>query len=221
MELSDFLTYVRRDFKRTDKDQEITDAYNAMIIWVASIIPHGNYKYQSYLTTVVGQEDYPLPSNLMHLIHPIRLLLGSGSSDSGFQLEHLTKEEYDRRQSNPNRSSPSTGRPGIYCIYSRSILLDSIPDLATYILEINWSKRPTTLSADSDTPALGSEWDEVLKWGVLERSYAGLGMLQEANYWASLYRDQAGNPIGLCKRLVDAEKDREMSAIGQVQNNCL
>ena len=35
MELSDFKTYVKYDFKRTDKDTELVQAYNDMIIWVA------------------------------------------------------------------------------------------------------------------------------------------------------------------------------------------
>ena len=221
MQLSAFKTYVKRDFKRTDKDTELVQAYNDMIMWVASVIPFGNYKFQSYISTTVQIEDYPIPSNLIHIIHPIKLLLGSASKDSGFPLEHITKEEYDIREPNPNRTSPSTGRPSAYTIFSRCILLTPIPDLATYILEIMWAKRATTLSADADTSDFLSEWDEVLKWGTLERLYAGLGMTQEASYWASLYRDQEHNPIGLCKRLLDAERDREMSAIGQVKFNVL
>lgn len=221
MQLSDFITYVRRDFKRTDKNTEIINAYNEMIVWVASLMPHGNYKYQSYIPTVSGQEDYPIPSNLMNLIHPIKWIEGSGSSQSGFPLERLTKEQYDLREPNPNRTSPSGSRPTAYAIYSRSILLTPIPDASTYIIEINWSKRPTALAADADTPELGAEWEQVLKQGTLERVYAGLGILEEANYWASQYRDQQQNPIGLCARLVDAERDRESTVIGQVQNNQL
>lgn len=222
MQLSSFKTYVKRDFKRTDKDTEIVQAYNDMIIWVAQIIPHGNYKFQSYIHTVNGQEDIPLPTNLVHLIHPVRLLEGSDSNDSGYSLDHLTKEQYDIRFPNPNRTSPTDkGKPTAYTIYSRSILLGPIPDSAEYILEINWSKRATTLSADADTSELGAEWDEVLKWGTLERVNAGIGMLEEANYWASLYRDAQHNPIGFCKRLIDAERDREMPAVGQVKVNCL
>lgn len=222
MQLSNFKTYVKRDFKRTDKDTEIVQAYNDMIIWVASIIPHGNYKFQSYVALVNGQEDYPLPSNLMHLIHPIKFLEGSGTNDSGYPLDHITKEEYDLLFPNPNRTSPTDkGKPTVYAMFSRSILLGPIPDSANYLLEIDWSKRPTALSADSDTSSLGSEWDEVFKWGTLERVYAGMSMFEEANYWAGLYRDAEHNPVGLCKRLVDAERDREIPVIGQVKVNSL
>lgn len=222
MQLSDFETYIKRDFKRTDKDTEIIRALNDMIVWVSQQMPVGNYKYQSYVHTVDGQEDYALPSNLIHLIHPIRLLEGTGSNDWGYPMTRLTKEEYDILYPNPNRTSPTDkSKPINYVVYSRSILLGPIPDSANYLIEINWSKRPTTLAADADTPDLGSEWDEVLKWGTLERVYAGMGMKDEAQYWASLYRDAEWNPIGYCKKLFDAERDREIPAVGKIQFNQL
>lgn len=226
MTLSNFLTYVKRDFKRTDKNTEITQAYNDMIYWVAALMPHGNYKFQSYIAVVAGQEDYPLPTNLMHLIHPVKFLEGSSSNDAGFPLVRKTKEEYDVLYPNPNRTSPTDkGTPGVYAVFSRSILIGPLPDAAVVtrggLLEINWGKLPTTLSADSDTASLGSEWDEVLKQGTLERVYAGMGMLQESTYWASMHRDADGNPVGLCKRLFNAERDRETRAVGQVKFNDL
>lgn len=224
MQLSTFRTYVKRDFKRTDKDTEIDQAYNDMIIWVAQKMPHGNYKFQSYISTVNAQEDYPLPTNLIHLIHPIKYLEGSAANDWGWPLDHITKEEYDLREPNPNRTSPSTGKPTAYTIFSRSILLTPIPDNSADLLEISWAKRATTLSAATDVPDLGSEWDEIFKFGTLERVYDGMGMLQEAQYWGSKYHilnpvngDDA--PIGLCKKLFDAERDREIPAIGQVKFN--
>lgn len=226
MILSSFKTYVKRDFKRTDKDTEILDAYNAMIMWIAAQMPHGGYKFQSYISLVLRQEDYPLPSTLMHLMHPVKFLEGSGANDHGWPLEHVTKEEYDAEYPNPNRTTPTdTGKPSIYTVFSRSILVGPLPDAAVItrggLLEINWGKRPTALSADADLADLGSEWDEVLKWGTLERLYAGMSMLEEANYWASMYRDAEQNPIGLCRRLFDAEKSRESNAVGKITPNNL
>lgn len=221
MTLSEYQTYIKRDFKRTDKDTEITQAVNDTIIWIATIMPHGGYKFQSYINTVIGREDYAIPSTLIHIIHPIRLLLGATSADSGYPLRHLTKEEYDRLEPNPNRSSPSTGRPDAYTIFSRSILISPPADSVSTILEINWSKRPTSLSLSADTPSLGSEWDEIVKHGSLERLFAGIGLYGESQFWASQYRDQEGNPIGMCKRLFDIEKNREETAIRTVVNNDL
>ena len=189
-------------------------------------MPHGNYKFQSYVALVAAQEDYPLPTNLIQLIHPVKFLEGSATNDYGFPLTQVSKEEYDEKYPNPNRTSPTDkGTPSIYTVYSRSILVGPLPDTAVVtrggLLEINWGKRPTALAADADLSELGSEWDEVLKWGTLERLYAGMSMMEEANYWGSRYRDAADDPIGFCKRLLDAERDREHKAVGQIQNNDL
>ena len=226
MQLSDFKTYVKYDLKRTDKDTELVQAYNDMINWVSLQMPHSGYKYQSYINTSVGVEDYGIPSSAIHVIHPVKFMLGSGSSDSGYPMEHIDKQEYDRREPNPNRSSPTAkGRCTAYTIFNRCILVTPIPDLATYILELNWAKRKVTLSADADLPELGSEWDEVYKWGTLERLYAGMGMFEESAFWGGKYHaiTAEGNdfPVGFCRKLFEAEKNREGKEIGQVLYNDL
>jgi len=220
MNIGSFKTYVKYDLKRTDKDTEIVQALNDAIVAVAVKIPHSAYKYQSYIATVAGQEDYALPSTIIHLMHPIRLIEGSGTNDTGWELDHLTKEEYDALEPNPNRTSPDDGSPISYCIFSNSILLDPIPD-DVYYIEINWSKRPTSISGDSESPSLGAEWDEVLKYMVLSRVCAGLGIYDSAQYWRSMYEDGEGNPVGMYRDLLKIEEDKEGIGIRQIQNNSL
>lgn len=224
MTLDEFKAYVKRDFKRQDKDTEIVQAYNDMVIWVSVMMPHGNYKYQSYVATTVGVEDYQLPTNLIHLMHPIRLLLGSGASDSGFPLEKLTKEEYDIREPNPNRTNPPVGMPSAYTVFSRSVLVTPVCDKATYILEINWTKLPVDLVDGTDYPTLGSEWREVLKQGTLERLYAALGQFDEAKWWGNQYHGIGPGydlPVGLCAKLFDIEKAMEGKSVGSIAVNSL
>lgn len=223
MTLSNFKTYVKQTFKRTDKDTEIVQAYNDMILWVAVQMPHGAYKYQSYVYTVTGINNYPLPSTVMHLLHPVRILDGTATGDSARPLNHVTKEVYDLMEDNPNRTSPQTGKPTSYCIYSGAILPTPIPDLSTYLFEIDWTKRPTAQSGDSDTASLGSEWDEVLRNGTLERLYAGIGMYDESQFWANTYKDGRGDPINMCQKLFEMERSREgiSPRIGSVRNNNL
>lgn len=222
MNLANFRTYVGYDFKRTDKTTELTQAYNDAIIAVAVKMPHGVYKYTSYVPTVDGQPDYPLPATIMYLIHPIKLLEGTGSSDSGWQLEHITKEEYDELEPNPFRTSPdSKADPAKYTIFSGVILPWPIPDDATHLLEIDWTKIPTDQSGVTDTPALPDYWREVLKQMTLSRVFQGLGLYQEAQYWRAMYEDGAGNPIGLYADFLNIEKDKEGRMIGQVKANSL
>jgi len=223
MNLTNFKTYVKYDFKRTDKDTELVQAYNDSIIAVAATMPHGAYKYQSYLPLVARQEDYPLPSDQMHLIHPVKLMEGSAATDSGYALNQLTKQEYDELYPNPNRTTPPiTGTPADYCIYSGSILVGPLPDVGTTeLLEIDWTKVPTDQSGGSDTPALPDYWREVLKQMTLARLYAGMGQIEEAAFWRSQYEDQYGNPVGLFRKFLDIEKDKEGAYLGQVANNDL
>lgn len=221
MTWANFLTYVKQDFKRTDKDTEILQAYNDTILDLSSRAPHSAYKYQSYVAVVAGQEDYPLPGNSIHIIHPLRYLKGTGTNDSGWPLTKITKAEYDIQFTNPNRTSPQTGTPTKYCIYSESVLLGPIPGTAEVtggaIIEVNWTIIPTDQSADADTPSFGDEWREILKWGTLFRLYAGLGLDPEASKWKTLYEDDlAGYP-----KLERLDKAREGNEIGKVRNNSL
>ena len=221
MTLTNFRAYVTKIFKRTDKDTELTQAYNDAIIAVSAQIPHGAYKYQSYVNLVVAQEDYALPSTSMHLFHPIRLLDGTATSDSGYDLEHITKEEYDQREPNPNRTSPSTGSPSAYCVYSGSVLLTPIPNDADNLIEIDWTKVPTDQSADNDTPALPDYWREVLRQMTLKRLYELIDLFEESSYWRAQYEDGAGNPIGLYRKFLDMENDKEFHLIGTIKANNL
>lgn len=209
-----FLSYVTRVLKRTDKNTEIYEAYNETIRDISSRAKFQEYAFQSYVACVQGQEDYPLPTTLLHLQHPVRLLEGSATNDSGNPLTHISKAEYDRREPNPNRTSPDEGRPGAYTIYSNSILLTPIPDGAGYLLEINWCNVPTNLSGDSDVSSFNELWDEILKHGTLFRMFALLGMYQDSEYWRALYE------TGI-RRMVEINSDKTGGWIGIVANNSL
>jgi hypothetical protein len=221
MTVQDFKAYVKKDFMRTDKDAQILDAYNAAIRAVSIQMPNCEYKYQSYIPTVIGQEDYSLPSSIIHLLHPVRILDGSASGDSGYPMDKLTKAEYDRLEPNPNRANPTTGKPYTYTVYGRQILLTRIPDSAAYLLEINWTKSPSDMTAESEYPLLPSTYDEVLKWMVLSRLNAGIELFDESQFWRNQYEDQMGEPVGIYRKLLDLEQSREGSAVTRVRVNSL
>jgi len=213
----EFRTYVLYDFKRTDKDTELYQAYNDTIKHIANLHPNEGLKYQSWIPTVAGQEDYTLPATKCHVIHPIRFIESSTSS-AGYPLIKTAKEEFSEMFPNPNATGTAVarGKPTHYCIYSNSILIGKLPDVATYILEMDWSKLPTSQDAASDLQELGTEWEEVLKWGTLARLYESVGLTGEADrYWA-LYRDaELGYPA-----LIQKEKD-QTEVMGKVRVNNL
>ena len=212
-----FLTYVISVFKRTDKNTEIYQALNDTIKDIAAREPFEDYSFQSWVPTVAAQEDYLLPTNLLHLSHPIRCLEGSATNDSGKDLTLLTKEEYDVIEPNPNRTDPQTGEPWAYAIWSNAILLTDLPDDSGWILEINWGKRPADLDADSDQSSFNTAWDEILQWGTLWRVFAGIGLYEEAAYWEHKYED----PLKGIPKMVRQNRDVRGSNIGRIANNPL
>jgi len=201
-----FYSYVLRTFKRTDKETEVYEAYNETIKHLANLKGMEGLKFQSWIPTVVGQEDYPLPSTLCHVIHPVRFI-EAADQESGYPLNKRTKEWWSAAYPNPNITNTSNltkGRPADYCVFSNSLLLGPAPDKTTYIIELDWAKLPTSQDADSDIHQLGTDWDEVIKYGALARLYESVGMTDEADRFWILYRhEELGYPV-----LVAKEKDK-------------
>lgn len=224
-----FLAYVKRTFKRDDKDTEIYEAEDETIKDVA-----GRHSFQvlreiSYASTVVGQVDYPLPSNLLHMHHPVRLLDGSGTNDTGRPLTQVSEDRFHEICPNPFRTSPPTGKPYAYTIARGQLLLVDIPDSADYLLEISRGKEPTLPTADGDDAhPFGTQWDETIKWGVLARVYEGIGMEEESDRWGQMF--EMGKPILIGGQIkgyqggvanMIAHDRRQTSAPQFVQNNAL
>lgn len=186
-----FLTYVKADFKRDDKDTEITQAYNDTIRHLSSLKGLEGRKFTSYIATSIGREDYALPEGTIHIFHPVRFVEGV-SLENGYSMNKMSREEWTALYINPNNSTVASitkGMPKDYCVYQKALHVGPIPDKATYIIEIDWAKIATAQAADSDIQELGENWEEVIKWGTLFRLYAGMGLDDEAKKWFDLYRD--------------------------------
>jgi hypothetical protein len=226
MNLTNFQAYVKQDFKRTDKDTEITQAYNDSILQVALRMPNAVYKYQSYVPLVAAQEDYPFPSTIMHLIHPVRYNEGATANDEGWPLILISKQEYDQLYPNPNRVGPTDlSTPMHYTIYSGSILIgpmvSSVEVTAGAQIEIDWTTIPTDLITGTSVPLLPDYWREVLKAMVLHRLYRMVELYQESDWWRGMFEDPYGNPIGTYKRLLDIERSKESTSILKIRPNNL
>jgi len=215
---SGFLTYVKYDFKRDDKDTEIIQAYNDTIRHLSGLKPLEGRKFTSYITLTAGREDYVLPTTLDHLIHPVRII-EAANLRSGYPLNHITRQAWSAKYPNPNTTDTTVltkSMPVDYCVYENSIHTGPVPDLSTYVLEIDWARISTTQAAASDVQPLGESWEEVIKWGTLFRLYAGLGLDDESSKWLALYKsDDLGYPY-LMKR-----EDSNTGAMGTVQYNDL
>lgn len=218
-----FMTYIKNDFKRDDKDTEIAQAYNDTIRHLSGMRALEGLVFTSYIYTVIGQEDYPLPSAgntalRIHVIHPIRII-ESTTLENGYPLNKLDRGDWARQYINPNNfdiTKITKGMPTDYCIFSNAIHIGPVPDKNTYIIEIDWAKLSSTQEFPSDLQELGEAWEEVIKWGTLFRLYTAIGLDSEASKYAVLYKDdEFGYPY-----LTRQEGDRT-NKMGVVENRNL
>lgn len=194
---SQFLTYVKQDFKRDDKDTEIAQAYNDTIRHISGLREREGLVYTSYIYTVEGQEDYPLPivnntAQIVHISHPVRII-ESTTLENGYNLNKRSREEWATMYINPNNADVtkiSKSMPTDYCVFSNAIHLGPVPDKDTYVIEIDWAKLSTIQENPPDLQQLGEAWQEVLKWGTLFRLYTALGLDSEATKYATLYANE-------------------------------
>ena len=206
-------------FKRTDKTAELKEALNAAYREMVAAVGPRKLQDQVYHPVHIGREEYPVPSNLLRLNHPIRLLdpdVTSNNSSSHHPLKFITKDEYDVIEPFPNAPNPQTSRPWVYTLYKNSILLSGLPD-KEYVLEMNIGGEPTELASDPDITIFREMWDETHIAGALSRLYAGIGLIGEAGNWADIYNNGYIDPkngiTGGLNLLKKIEKDNQQAPL--------
>src|SRR3990167_2838052 len=187
--LANIRTVVNQVFKRTDKTAETTEAINETLREIIAALDPHKLQDQRWVPTVVGQEEYALPDTLLRLNHPVRLIDSASNNNSSlsYQLEFLTKSQYDYWEPNPNATTVVTGKPWAYAMWKNAILLTNIPDKATYRIEINLGGVPTDLSAEVDTMIFADVWKETVKAGALARLYALMTLPERASFWREIF----------------------------------
>lgn len=219
--LADLRTAVGQIFKRTDKSTEIDAFINDTLREMTAVVDPRKLKDQEYVPTVLGQEDYALPSTILRLNHPIRLIdtLANNNSSSSHPLNFITKENYDELQPNPNATTVTTGEPRDYTIYKNCILLNPIPDRATYRLEINMGGNPTDLAGPTDAIIFNDVWKETIKAGSLARLYSMMELFAESQYWMAIYTSGMSGRGGMS--FLKSMEDATIYAPTIVNNNSL
>jgi len=202
----DFYTYIINAFKRTDKDTEIYTAYNNTIVHLSNLKPLIGRKFTSWIPSKVDRPDYPIPCNLCHVFHPVRII-ESLSSSNGYPMNKLARDVFMEKYPNQKSTDPtriSRGMPVDYTIYSDQIWTGPLSDKDSYIFELDWAKKGTPQNYASDIHELGDEWDEVIKYGTLARLYEDIGLTSEADrYWILYRHEDLGYPA-----LMDKEEDQ-------------
>lgn len=190
---AEFLAYVKRFLKRTDKDTEIYEATADVIADIRIQLKTEDYKEESTAIgiTSLGEYRIPVPNDFGHLIGDITLV----DDSSGFtvSLKKISKQFYDDLYGDRLHSSLSNvyeGVPVHFCIYANQIFLGPVPDSVSYKYKINYTTENNEAIDDNTDPVPFSEkYRSMLRAGVLADVYSGLEFFDEANYWRQLYVD--------------------------------
>jgi len=168
---AEFLAYVQRKFKRTDKDTELYEATTDIIADMRRRFLSDYYGEEAYIAGISSVGDYRLavPSDLGHFIGNISITETSDDTEYP-NLEKISKEKYDRLYPDRLLSSSSnmhTGLPRHYCIYGAQVYVGPVPDKTTYRYHVNYTTEAFTAIASGTTtvPFSGAERN-VLRSGV-------------------------------------------------------
>jgi hypothetical protein len=182
-------TQVKQIYKRDDTGTlqpktAINDTYKAML----AIIGHHKLQDRAYKDIIADQYEISLPSSLLRIHHPIKLIDPEGSADSvnSGSLRFVSKQEYDAMEPEADDDEPSSGTPRAYTLWKNAIYLTPPPDKA-YTLEMNIGGEPVDLLVDADESILSSVWDETIKAGALHRLYAAVKLYDDSEYWRKVY----------------------------------
>lgn len=163
----DWLTYVVRAFKRTDKEDEIFDATKDIIDDMRLKIIFPEDETDGDVTDTIdtlGDYRLSLEGDLGHFLSNIVLVDG----DFGFTLNKVSKAEYDRLYTGFGTSSSAQARPRDYCLFGDNILLGPVPDSIDYVYKISYASDDLA-SYDSDSASIPftNKYRRILRWGVL------------------------------------------------------
>ena len=190
---SEFLAYVKRTIKRTDKDTEIYEATADVIADIRIQLKTEDYKEEEYVTGIstLGQYKLNLPSDFKHIIGDVTMV--DDSSGYTVSLKKISKQAFDNLYGDRLHSSLSNVNDGVpvhFCVFANKIYIGPVPDSISYTYQINYSTEDYAAITSSTNPVpFSNKYRVLLRSGVLAEVYAGLEAFDEANYWRQLYVD--------------------------------
>jgi len=190
---TEFLAYVKRVFKRTDKDTEIYEAVTDTIADMRLQLKSEDYKEEAYIAGIVtlGEYKIALPSDFKHIAGDITIVDNAGGDFR--TLTKISKQTYDEKYGDRLYTAigdVNTGYPTEYCIYAEQIYIGPVPDATTYKYYINYTTEDyVEISGSTTSVPFTDRYRAIVRAGTLSEMYQGLEAFEEANYWRSSYVD--------------------------------
>lgn len=162
-------------FKRDDKDTEIFYALTDVIRELRN-----SFTFQETGTDATTTDTISVLGDYrINVDAEFGLLIGDvimADSNVGYQLNKLTKDEFDRRYPNPSNAY-YRGVPKDWCMFGNQVLIGPPPDSTSYTYKMSYSADDDAVDITAATTAVpfSSKYREMLKHGVLASVYADLG----------------------------------------------
>lgn len=169
----DWLDYVIRAFKRTDKDTEILDATKDCIDEMRRRLEFPEDEtYTTVTDTITTLGDYvmALETDFGKIIS---VVFQESDGSSGENLVQISRGQYDQKYAPFGTGASSRGRPKEFCVFGGNILIGPVPDQVNYTYKLSYysDDRETILSTTESVP-FTNKYRETLRRGVLARLFA-------------------------------------------------
>lgn len=185
---ANWLTYVLRDFKRTDKNDEVFDKTNAAIAEIRRTIATARDEHETSTTdTISSLGDYRLDLESDHGLFVSEIFIRD--EDDGRTLFPISKFRYDMLYGRWGTASRFRDTPQHYCIFGGQILLGPVPDSTDYTYVVSYSRgNLTPVTANSVAiPFTTEDYKEILLHGVLWRLFKSVENDDQAGQYLALW----------------------------------
>lgn len=188
---AEMLAYIKRTFKRTDKDTEIYEAMTDTVMDIRLRFKSEDFKFEAYASpSDVGDFKLALPDDFAHLIGDVTVM--DTDNDNTYRpLKKISKQRYDELYFDRLASDASlrnTGIPIHFCLYGRELFVGPCVDKTSYRFQVNYTTEDAEeIASDTADVPFSERHRKTLKYGVMRELYLMLENYQEADAWGVLY----------------------------------
>lgn len=191
---ANFLAYVKKVFKRSDKDTELYECITDVVVDMHLRLLSDSASYEATIELglpTVGDFVMSVPSDFGHLLTDGLGIRDSATDEDYCPLRKISKERYDElysQNSNTSASNRDTGLPLHYCYFGKQIFVGPAVDKTTYVFKLNY----TTDGVEDITSATTSvpftdKYRKIVRDGVLALMYKMLENFGEAESFQADY----------------------------------
>ncbi len=184
---SEFLTYVKRIFVRTDKDTELYECMTDIVVDMRLTLLSDDYStISSDLASGLSAGDYTIdvPSDFGHLLVDGVLIRGTGSDEVYNPLNKISKALYDHKYQEVYHSTVNnrnTSTPCEYAYYGRKLYLGPAVDHGNYEFKINYTTDGVAdIVAGTTAVPFTDKYRKILRDGVLMLAYKMMENFEES-----------------------------------------